>query len=55
MLSQIFTLLGAATSGACVVAKTPELLMVGRVLVGVNTGIYSPCTQLTIYVPLDTR
>jgi len=37
-VSQIFTLLGAGCSAACVAARAPELLMVGRVLVGVNSG-----------------
>ena len=38
MVSQVFTLLGAGCSCACVAASAPELLMLGRVLVGINSG-----------------
>ena len=38
LLSHLFTLLGAGCSCACVAASAPELLMLGRVLVGVNSG-----------------
>jgi len=41
MFSQIFTLLGAGCSAVCVLAKAPELLMLGRVLVGINSGQFS--------------
>jgi len=36
----VFTLVGAGCSSACVAASAPELLMVGRVLVGINSGLY---------------
>jgi len=38
LVSQIFTLIGAGCSAACVSAKAPELLMIGRVFVGINSG-----------------
>jgi len=41
LVSQVFTLLGAGCSCACVAATSPELLMVGRVLVGINSGQFS--------------
>jgi len=40
LVSQVFTLLGAACSAVCVAASAPELLMIGRVLVGVNSGLF---------------
>ena len=57
LVSQVFTLLGAGCSAACVAASSPELLMVGRVLVGINSGQFplklarfcpsrAPCRQL---------
>lgn len=39
LVSQVFTLLGAICSSACVAASAPELLMLGRVLVGINSGL----------------
>jgi len=39
LFSHVFAFLGAASSTACVVAGSPELLMIGRVLVGVNSGM----------------
>ena len=39
LFSHIFAFLGAALSSACVVAGSPELLMIGRILVGVNSGM----------------
>lgn len=39
LVSHIFTLLGAGCSCACVAASAPELLMLGRVLVGINSGL----------------
>jgi len=41
LFSHIFAFLGAAVSSVCVVAAAPELLMLGRILVGVNSGITS--------------
>jgi len=38
LVADIFTLLGAGCSCACVAAAAPELLMVGRILVGINSG-----------------
>jgi len=38
LVAQIFTLLGSVCSAVCVLASAPELLMVGRVLVGINSG-----------------
>ena len=43
-MSQIFTLLGAACMGSCVAASAPELLMLGRIFVGVNTGTETELT-----------
>lgn len=39
LLSHLFTFLGAVSSCACVAAKSPELLMLGRVFVGINSGL----------------
>jgi len=39
LFSHIFAFLGAASSTVCVVAGSPELLMLGRILVGVNSGM----------------
>ena len=57
LMSQLFTLGGSACSALCVVAKSPELLMVGRVLVGVNSGQFlfsfthvSPNVAIRIFV-----
>ena len=44
LVSQIFTLLGAACMGSCVAASAPELLMLGRIFVGVNTGTETELT-----------
>ena len=38
MFSQIFTVTGAIASTLCVRLASPELLMLGRALVGVNSG-----------------
>ncbi|ELT96391.1 hypothetical protein CAPTEDRAFT_219782 [Capitella teleta] len=38
LLSHIFAFLGAALSTACMAAKAPELLMLGRFLCGLNCG-----------------
>lgn len=38
LLSHVFVFSGAALSTACVAAEAPELLMIGRVLVGINSG-----------------
>jgi len=38
LLSHIFVFIGAALSCSCVAAKAPEMLMLGRVFVGVNSG-----------------
>lgn len=39
LFSHVFAFLGALASCSCVAAKSPELLMVGRILVGVNSGL----------------
>jgi SP family facilitated glucose transporter-like MFS transporter 1 len=38
LVSHIFAFLGAALSTACMAAKAPELLMLGRFLLGLNSG-----------------
>lgn len=38
LLSHVFVFSGAALSTACVAAEAPELLMIGRILVGINSG-----------------
>lgn len=39
LLSHIFVFIGAALGTACVAAKSPELLMIGRVFLGINAGM----------------
>ena len=39
LLSHIFVFIGAALSCSCVAAKAPEMLMLGRVFVGINSGM----------------
>jgi len=39
LLSHLFTFIGSALSTACVAAGSPELLMIGRVFVGINSGL----------------
>lgn len=43
LFSQIFAILGAVVSTCCLVAKSPEMLMAGRFLTGINCGF---ATQL---------
>ena len=38
MFSHIFAVLGAVVSCVCVMAKAPELLMLGRFITGINCG-----------------
>lgn len=39
LFSHLFAILGAISSCVCVAAKSPEMLMLGRVLVGINSGL----------------
>jgi SP family facilitated glucose transporter-like MFS transporter 1 len=39
LASHVFTIVGAILSCTCVVASSPEMLMVGRVLVGITSGM----------------
>ena len=50
LVAQVFTLLGAGCGCACVAASAPELLMVGRVLLGINSGQFSLNSRPS-YVP----
>ena len=38
LCSHVFAFIGAAMSTACVAAKSPELLIIGRVITGINCG-----------------
>jgi len=38
LLSHIFVFIGATLACSCVAAKAPEMLMLGRVFLGVNSG-----------------
>jgi len=48
LFSHIFAFLGAASSAVCVVAGSPELLMLGRIIVGVNSGMTTSCLSISI-------
>ena len=51
LLSHIPAIVGAVLSCLCVVAKAPELLMIGRVVTGFNCGEYSSteCSPILIH------
>ncbi|VDP78730.1 unnamed protein product [Echinostoma caproni] len=57
LINHIFSIVGAVLSGPCVVAKSPALLYVGRIVTGFNAGISLGVTSmyLTEVSPQDIR
>ena len=50
MLSHIPAFIGAVVQTLCVIAKSPELLIIGRFITGINCGMYSVTHSLACLV-----